>query len=104
MLLNPAAQKKAQAELDAILGLGPERLPTTADREKLPYVEACWKESLRWHTIAPEGLAHMVRDDDVYEGYHIPKGTFVMPNIWFVHLTLQFREAMASIYAQAIRT
>jgi hypothetical protein len=81
MLLNPAAQKKAQAELDAILGLGPERLLTTADRAKLPYAEACWKESLRRDMIVPEGLAHMVRDDVVYEGYHIPKGTFVMRNI-----------------------
>jgi cytochrome P450 len=87
MLLNPVAQKRAQAELDDVLGPGPERLPTAADRARLPYVEACWKESLRWHPVAPEGLAHMVRDDDVYEGYRIPKGTIVLPNIWFVHPT-----------------
>jgi cytochrome P450 len=82
-MLHPEAQKKAQAELDAILGVGPARLPTAADRPHLPYVEACWVESLRWHTVAPEGLAHMVRMDDMYAGWHIPAGTFVLPNIWW---------------------
>jgi cytochrome P450 len=86
MLLNQTAQKKAQAELDAVLGDGPGRLPSAADRPRLPYVEACWKESLRWHVVGPEGFAHMVRDDDVYEGWHIPKGTLIMPNLWFVEL------------------
>jgi len=35
MIQHPEAQKKAQAELDAVVGL--DRLPTFADRPSLPY-------------------------------------------------------------------
>jgi cytochrome P450 len=82
MLLNPEVQTKAQAEVDLLLGSGPDRLPTLADRTQLPYVEACLKECLRWHPPAPGSLAHLVRSDQDFKGYHIPKGTVVVPNIW----------------------
>ena len=45
MTLNPHVVKKAQEELDAVIG--DERLPTFSDREKLPYIEAICKEVLR---------------------------------------------------------
>lgn len=28
------------------------------------------------------GLAHVLKQNDVYRGYHIPKGTYVMPNVY----------------------
>ena len=28
------------------------------------------------------GLAHVAREDDVHEGYFIPKGTIVVANVW----------------------
>ena len=37
MTLHPEAQKKAQDELDRVVG--PDRLPTFADRPNLPYVD-----------------------------------------------------------------
>ncbi|KAG1737315.1 cytochrome P450 [Suillus lakei] len=46
MMLFPDVQKKAQAEIDAIVG--PDRLPTLADRDSLPYTEALAKEALRF--------------------------------------------------------
>jgi cytochrome P450 len=84
MLLNPDAQLRAQAEIDEVVGR--DRLPTLADRARLPYLGACIKESLRWHPVGPEGMAHMSREDDVYNGYLIPKKTILIPNIWFVVL------------------
>lgn len=33
-------------------------------------------------------LPHQTTEDDVYRGYYIPKGTTVMPNIWYVHLVV----------------
>ena len=51
MMLNPSVQARAQAELDAVLGQ--ERLPTFADRARMPYVEALVAEVLRWAPPIP---------------------------------------------------
>ncbi|KAF8184805.1 cytochrome P450 [Pholiota molesta] len=80
MLLHPEAQRRAQAELDAVVGA--DRLPTIEDRGKMPFVEAIFKESLRWGAPVPLNLPHRLMEDDVYKGMFIPKGTFVFGNIW----------------------
>lgn len=46
-------QRKAQAEIDAIVGC--DRLPTFSDCPDLPYVEAIVTEVLRWNSVAPTG-------------------------------------------------
>ncbi|KIM50598.1 hypothetical protein SCLCIDRAFT_1225241, partial [Scleroderma citrinum Foug A] len=81
MILFPEVQKKAQAELDAIIG--PERLPTLSDRQSLPYMEALVKEIHRWHPVARLGIPHRTSDDDIHDGYYIPKGSLIITNIWY---------------------
>lgn len=80
MSLYPDVQRKAQVELDAVVGQG--RLPQLADRDKLPYVTAVVREVLRWHTVAPLGVPHVSVSDDEYNGYFIPKGSIVLANVW----------------------
>ncbi|KAI0061726.1 cytochrome P450 [Artomyces pyxidatus] len=81
MLANyPAVQQKAQAELDAVVGR--DRLPDWDDREHLPYAEAICKELTRWQPTIPLGVAHTATEDDIFEGYFIPKGSIILPNIW----------------------
>ncbi|PPQ94347.1 hypothetical protein CVT25_000402 [Psilocybe cyanescens] len=82
MILHPEVQKKAQEELDKVVGNG--RLPTYEDRDSLPYIDAVVKEVLRWRPIVPLGLLHATSFDDIYDGYFIPKGTIVMANIWAI--------------------
>lgn len=82
MSLYPETMRKAQEELDRVVGRN--RLPTLEDRENLPYVEAICKEVLRWGPVVPVNLPHGAIKDDIYEGYHIPKGTWVMVNIWAI--------------------
>lgn len=53
MVLHPAVQAKAQAELDSVIGSG--RLPDYNDRPSLPYIDAIVKEVLRWNPVAPLG-------------------------------------------------
>ena len=53
MAMYPAVQKKAQAEIDAIVGSS--RLPDFDDRSSLPYINALVKESMRWQSIIPLG-------------------------------------------------
>lgn len=56
MTLYPEVLKKAQEEVDAVVGN--ERLPIMADRDALPYVNALCKELLRWNVVIPLG-AHL---------------------------------------------
>ena len=53
MVLNPRVWKRAQAEIDVIVGT--ERLPEFDDRPALPYVNAVIRETLRWQPVAPLG-------------------------------------------------
>jgi len=80
MVLYPEAQRRAQAEIDAVIGN--DRLPTFEDRRSMPFLEATLREILRWHPVAPLGLAHQAREADSFDGYYIPKGATVLPNVW----------------------
>ena len=80
MSLNPDVQRKAQAELDAVVG--PHRLPNHDDTGSLPYVNAIVRESLRWQGVSPFGIAHYTNEDLEYRGWFIPKGTVLLPQIW----------------------
>ena len=66
MVLYPSAQHKAQEEIDRVIGK--DRLPLISDRESLPYVEALFKEVLRWHPVAPLGVPHRLTKEDKFEG------------------------------------
>ncbi|KAJ8698920.1 hypothetical protein PTI98_005578 [Pleurotus ostreatus] len=54
------------------------------DKGSLPYVEAFIKEIMRWSPALPLSIARRTAQDDTYEGYHIPKGTTVLPNVWAI--------------------
>ncbi|KAJ6512881.1 cytochrome P450 [Mycena sanguinolenta] len=51
MALHPEIQKKAQAEIDTVIGI--TRLPEFEDRPSLPYVEALYREIMRWKPVGP---------------------------------------------------
>ena len=51
MTLHPEVMKKAQAEIEAVIGN--DRLPTFADREHLPYIDAITKKVFRWNSVVP---------------------------------------------------
>lgn len=97
MTLYPSVLSLAQNEIDSVVG--EDRLPSFADRTDLPYINALIKEVLRWEAVVPTGsfrpsvqtpkslkpfvaFAHLVDEDDVYEGYRIPRGSFIIPNVW----------------------
>ncbi|KAH9960180.1 cytochrome P450 [Russula dissimulans] len=80
MIAFPEAQRRAQAELDAVVGR--DRLPTIADAPRLPYLGAVIREVLRWRPALPLGVPHAATNDDWYEGMFIPKGTICIPNAW----------------------
>ena len=53
MALYPDVMRKAQHEIDTVIGDG--RLPTFSDAPNLPYLRAMVMEVLTWRPVAPLG-------------------------------------------------
>ena len=51
MVAHQDVQEKAQAEIDAVVGK--DRLPTMDDRPSLPYLDAIFREILRYNPVVP---------------------------------------------------
>ncbi|THV03623.1 cytochrome P450 [Dendrothele bispora CBS 962.96] len=85
MLLYPNTMKKAQAELDAVMGSEGKFMPGFAHINQLPYCVALTKEVFRWAPAAPGGFPHYSETDDEYKGFRIKSKTMVVPNIWSMH-------------------
>ncbi|KZO99759.1 cytochrome P450 [Calocera viscosa TUFC12733] len=79
MLHHPDVVRAAQAQLDTVCG---ERAPTFRDRDRLPYVEALVKETLRWRPAVPLSLPHTASEDFEYRGRVVRKGTVLLDNLW----------------------
>lgn len=81
MTTHPEVQRKAQEELDKVVGR--DRIPDLDDMELLPYTYALVLEVLRWYPVLPLGVPHRLIADDVYNGMDIPEGSIVMSNAWY---------------------
>jgi hypothetical protein len=99
MALYPAVFKKAQKEIDAVVGT--QRIPSISDKVDLPYTTALIRELFRWTVVVPngsckpilllaiytktystqKGVPHKTSQDDVHAGYLIPKGSIILSNI-----------------------
>lgn len=73
---------KAREELDTVIGH--DRLPVPDDKPNLPYITAIVEEIFRWRPAGPEGVPHLNREEVVYNGYTIPKGSIIVPNVWTI--------------------
>ncbi|KAM5354648.1 hypothetical protein ACJ41O_001295 [Fusarium nematophilum] len=65
LAMNPRIQARARVELDAVCGV--DRAPRFSDFDKLPYVNC------------------IVKEDDYYDNYLIPKGSTVFMATWTMH-------------------
>jgi cytochrome P450 len=80
---NQRVQNVAQEELMRVVG--PDRLPTFADMQELPYVRACVKEVLRINPMLIPGIRRYADADVMYKDHVIPKGTVLLANTAFLH-------------------
>ena len=76
MTLYPDVQRKAQQELDRIVG--PKRLPDYSDHDDLVYIQAIALETMRWMMVLPMAVPHRVIRDDEYKGFLIPEGSTII--------------------------
>ena len=79
MTLYPEVQKRAQEELDAVVGT--QRLPFLTDKPNLPYLRALVLELHSWQPLGPLGVPHVSTEADTYGDYVFPKGTVFIPNV-----------------------
>ncbi|KAI9841068.1 MAG: hypothetical protein M1837_001039 [Sclerophora amabilis] len=84
MIKYPEVQKKAQAEIDAVIGQG--RSPTWSDFASLPYINMIIKEGHRWRPVTPLGFPHALGEDDWIDDMFLSKGLTVILNVWGMHM------------------
>ncbi|KAL4358371.1 hypothetical protein AHAS_Ahas09G0280000 [Arachis hypogaea] len=82
LLHNPRALEKVQTELRT--KIGPHRNMEENDIDHLPYLKAVIKETLRLHPPLPFLVPHMAMDSCKLQGYHIPKHSQVLVNVWAI--------------------
>nr|XP_045736574.1 cytochrome P450 2U1 isoform X2 [Mirounga angustirostris] len=75
--------KKVQEEIERVIGA--DRVPSLTDKAQMPYTEATIMEVQRLTAVVPLAIPHMTSEKTVLQGYSIPKGTVIVPNLWSVH-------------------
>lgn len=80
MLLNPSMMRKAQEELESVVGL--DRRVEESDVPRLQYLKAVVKETLRLHPPGPLLIPHESFDDCMVGGYFIPRKSRLIVNVW----------------------
>ncbi|KAK6128915.1 hypothetical protein DH2020_037354 [Rehmannia glutinosa] len=81
-LKNPETMKKAQAELEEVIGKG--KVLDEADISRLPYLRCMVKETLRIHPPVPFLIPRRVEQDVEVCGYTVPKNSQVFVNAWAI--------------------
>ncbi len=79
---HPHIQKKVRDEMTAILGPGVQI--TEPDVQKLPYLQAVVKETLRLRMAIPLLVPHMNLNEAKLGGYNIPAESKILVNAWWL--------------------
>ncbi|KAH0455343.1 hypothetical protein IEQ34_015375 [Dendrobium chrysotoxum] len=84
LVLNPGIQARLRLEIDDVVGSG--RAATDADVERMPYLQAIIKETLRAHPPGPLlSWARLATGDvQLSNGMVVPAGTTTMVNMWAI--------------------
>lgn len=79
---HPALLRRAQAELDAVVGKA--RLVQEADLQNLPLLQAVVKETFRLHPSTPLSLPRVAAEACEVGGFCVPKGATLLVNVWAI--------------------
>jgi len=82
LIRHPDVLKKAQQELDAVVGR--DRLVSETDLPRLTYLTAVIKETFRLHPSTPLSLPRVAAEECEVDGFRIPAGTTLLVNVWAI--------------------
>ncbi|XP_037482742.1 indole-2-monooxygenase-like isoform X2 [Triticum dicoccoides] len=83
LMRRPCLMRKLQDEVRSIVPLGQETVSET-DIDKMTYLRAVIKESLRLYPVAPFLPPHLAMGDCNVVGYMVPAGTHILVNVWAI--------------------
>ncbi|AQK53317.1 Putative cytochrome P450 superfamily protein [Zea mays] len=82
LIRHPDVLRKAQQELDAVVGR--DRLVSESDLPRLTYLTAVIKETFRLHPSTPLSLPRVAAEECEVDGFRIPAGTTLLVNVWAI--------------------
>ncbi|KAI3684780.1 hypothetical protein L6452_34006 [Arctium lappa] len=83
LLKNRYALRKVQEELE--MHIGKDRQVNEPDIKNLVYLQSVVKETLRLYPAGFLGGPRAFSNDCIVSGYHVPKGTWLIINMWKLH-------------------
>ncbi|KAJ0606423.1 putative cytochrome P450 [Helianthus annuus] len=83
IMKNLDVMKRVQEELEEIVGLN--NIVEEYHLQKLQYLDATIKETLRLHPILPFLMPRSPSKDCTVGGYTVPKDSTVLLNVWSIH-------------------
>ncbi len=79
---HPNIQDSAYKEIVHVIG---KRRPRIEDKLSMPFIQALILETLRYQSVLPLAIPHRAKCDSELQGFLIPAGTIVFPNLWSLH-------------------
>lgn len=76
MIQHPDIQKRVHEEIDRVIGSAQPRID---HRKNMPYTNAVIHETQRFANILPMDLPRETTRDITFQGYYLPKGTYIVP-------------------------
>ncbi|KAH8938073.1 hypothetical protein BDL97_16G063300 [Sphagnum fallax] len=83
LLKHPEVMKKAQDELDDVVGH--QRIVDEKDVPQLKYLQAIVKETFRLHPPVPTLIPHENFESCEVGGYHVSAKSMILVNLWAIH-------------------
>ncbi|XP_051223894.1 cytochrome P450 736A117 [Lolium perenne] len=84
LIAHPNSMRKLQDEIRAVIGVADQHVVTEDHLDKLLYLKAVVKETLRLHPPIPLLVPREPPNDAEILGYHVPARTRVVINAWAI--------------------
>ncbi|KAF8023193.1 hypothetical protein BT93_F0637 [Corymbia citriodora subsp. variegata] len=94
MLNHPEILKKAQAEIDEVVGH--DRLVSESDLPKLPYLRSVIKETMRMYPVGPLLVPHESVEECRVGGYRVLRGTILLINLFYIQNDPKYWDDLAN--------